>query len=675
MGLDTADTFYDTTLDPVALQGFVQEMEQRGFRREGTHEWTGPTLASLRPFSDAYEMTIIVDEGWPYFPPGVRVEGTDSWHANLDSVCLWQAGDNTRGWVTLDGIYERIDEWVEDAHADFTRHGYALDPHLYYRSRSGLSALIDVDQHIGAQPSDGQTGNLKWTSLLRGILDIYPGPFRATDDLPHGIQNRNEVIGRWFFRDETIPPPKDIDQSKQALTENQADRFERDIRRVSTRVGLFILFWTVPGGIAPLMLLVVKSDGGLLSESLDPIPKGSEARLMRSGPDAAALRSQTVLIVGAGAIGSHAAQLLARSGVGKLVLVDQDRLWPANIIRHAVHADTEPGIPKVEVMARDIGQYGWTTVDTHIATVRNPLRMKELMVNVDLALDATGDGAFAEFMARVAAESDTPFVTVALYRGGALARVRRQAKDDRPIGMRLGHAYYPEITPAPDVIEHLGLETGCAAPVNNSPPIAVVRAAAMASDVCVDQLTGRYVYMDEVIDVYAGTDPPFDRMGIIRHEELPVVVRITESAQSAMRTASLEAGPNETGGVLIGVHVDGHPYITEAIRVDAQDPTPSRFIVEAGRTREVVEDAAATDSRLGYLGEWHNHPTDQGPSSTDRTTMRLLGLDDDTGTPILVVVRPTEGSAPRLDTYVTRAGQLVTVDTETVGGLPDLEDK
>lgn len=60
--------------------------------------------------------------------------------------------------------------------------------------------------------------------------------------------------------------------------------------------------------------------------------------------------NSTVMIVGVGGVGSYAAEALARSGVGKLILVDKDEIDITNINRqlHALHSTI--GLQKVDVM-------------------------------------------------------------------------------------------------------------------------------------------------------------------------------------------------------------------------------------------------------------------------------------------------------------------------------------
>lgn len=66
------------------------------------------------------------------------------------------------------------------------------------------------------------------------------------------------------------------------------------------------------------------------------------------------LKSSTVAIFGIGGVGSFTAEALARSGVGKLILVDDDTICLTNINRQ-IHATTKTvGKDKVEVMKQRI---------------------------------------------------------------------------------------------------------------------------------------------------------------------------------------------------------------------------------------------------------------------------------------------------------------------------------
>ncbi|MDA8425279.1 MAG: tRNA threonylcarbamoyladenosine dehydratase [Treponema sp.] len=73
------------------------------------------------------------------------------------------------------------------------------------------------------------------------------------------------------------------------------------------------------------------------------------------GPEALArLAAARVAVVGLGGVGSFAAEALARSGVGSLVLVDYDRIEPSNLNRQLLALRSTIGRLKVEVMKERI---------------------------------------------------------------------------------------------------------------------------------------------------------------------------------------------------------------------------------------------------------------------------------------------------------------------------------
>ena len=69
------------------------------------------------------------------------------------------------------------------------------------------------------------------------------------------------------------------------------------------------------------------------------------------------LRKANVLVVGLGGVGAYAAEMIARAGVGKMVVAHAHAVWPANINRQLVALHSTVGRPKADVLAerlRDI---------------------------------------------------------------------------------------------------------------------------------------------------------------------------------------------------------------------------------------------------------------------------------------------------------------------------------
>jgi len=66
------------------------------------------------------------------------------------------------------------------------------------------------------------------------------------------------------------------------------------------------------------------------------------------------LRNSSAAVFGVGGVGSFAAEALARSGVGRLILIDNDIVCETNINRQVHALGSTVGMPKVEVMKNRI---------------------------------------------------------------------------------------------------------------------------------------------------------------------------------------------------------------------------------------------------------------------------------------------------------------------------------
>lgn len=103
------------------------------------------------------------------------------------------------------------------------------------------------------------------------------------------------------------------------------------------------------------------------------------------------IEEKTVLIIGAGALGSSSSEMLARAGVKKLILVDRDYVEPSNLQRQMLYSEmhSEQKIPKVVGAKERLREVRSNLeIETHIAHCDAGL-LESLVPEADLILDGT----------------------------------------------------------------------------------------------------------------------------------------------------------------------------------------------------------------------------------------------------------------------------------------------
>src|ERR1700733_4071541 len=103
------------------------------------------------------------------------------------------------------------------------------------------------------------------------------------------------------------------------------------------------------------------------------------------------LSESRVVIVGCGATGSALASLLARSGVGKLRIIDRDFVEPSNLQRQTLFDENDAGesVPKAIAAARQIARFNsQIVVEPQVADL-TPANADSLLGGCELLLDGT----------------------------------------------------------------------------------------------------------------------------------------------------------------------------------------------------------------------------------------------------------------------------------------------
>ncbi len=104
-----------------------------------------------------------------------------------------------------------------------------------------------------------------------------------------------------------------------------------------------------------------------------------------------ALLSSSTVVVGVGALGSHAAELLVRSGLGRVRLIDPDEVELSNLQRQALfdEDDVRENRKKAVAAARKLRSINSTVEVEPIVARMEPSNAVALLEGFDLVLDCT----------------------------------------------------------------------------------------------------------------------------------------------------------------------------------------------------------------------------------------------------------------------------------------------
>ncbi|MDY4942703.1 MAG: HesA/MoeB/ThiF family protein [Candidatus Limisoma sp.] len=121
------------------------------------------------------------------------------------------------------------------------------------------------------------------------------------------------------------------------------------------------------------------------------------------------LQRGSVLIVGAGGLGCPVAIYLAAAGVGRIGIIDFDKVDTSNLQRQIAYTEAEVGEPKVEMLSRRLRAMN-SALQVDAIARRFDADMAELVDNYDVIIDASDNLATKYFCNDVCVEHRRPLV-------------------------------------------------------------------------------------------------------------------------------------------------------------------------------------------------------------------------------------------------------------------------
>ena len=134
------------------------------------------------------------------------------------------------------------------------------------------------------------------------------------------------------------------------------------------------------------------------------------------GAGQVALAGKHLVLVGLGGIGSPALQYLAGAGIGKLTLVDDDRVDASNLQRQTLYNERDVGHGKAVIAKRWVTGFD-AALDVTISDRRITRdNAHELVVDADLILDGTDNFATRLAVADACVAERVPLLSAAVGR-------------------------------------------------------------------------------------------------------------------------------------------------------------------------------------------------------------------------------------------------------------------
>jgi adenylyltransferase/sulfurtransferase len=142
------------------------------------------------------------------------------------------------------------------------------------------------------------------------------------------------------------------------------------------------------------------------------------------------LRASRAVIVGCGAIGAAAANLLVRAGVGHLRIVDRDFVEPSNLQRQTLfeEADAREALPKAVAAERRLRAINSDVSVEGIVGDLNASNAEELLAGTSLILDGTDNFETRFLMNDYSVKSQTPWIYAAAVSSHGLTMTIRPGK-------------------------------------------------------------------------------------------------------------------------------------------------------------------------------------------------------------------------------------------------------
>lgn len=126
------------------------------------------------------------------------------------------------------------------------------------------------------------------------------------------------------------------------------------------------------------------------------------------------LAAAHVLVVGAGGLAAPVLQYLVGAGVGRITLMDGDRVSLSNLHRQTLFRVTDIGHPKAQVAARHMADLNPDCAISAVSEPLDPLNAPLHVATADLVLDCADSFAASYILSDVCLSQGTPLISASI---------------------------------------------------------------------------------------------------------------------------------------------------------------------------------------------------------------------------------------------------------------------
>jgi molybdopterin/thiamine biosynthesis adenylyltransferase/ubiquitin-protein ligase len=444
-------------------------------------EWAldnGITLkAQIKAHGHLYEVKLIYPAFFPSTPPTVKPLGDEVRWSNHQysngALCLEWGPDNWHSSITgaqvLESAYRLIH--TENPLGNPEQKGSAPSRHFLTEGQNLRNKIIRLYAEadfldVLSALHEIDVANIKFaivfenkTMILHVVeLEKSGGAVWVNSTLPNKLKPAEDHIGL------VLKTKLPLEKIKEIRTVNDVEELY-DVSSVKPLSDVKLII-VLDEENKPHVLFSFKSD-----EELFTIPlifaKKQEQRL----PDyLRSLEDKKIGIVGLGSLGSKVALSLARMGVAKFYLVDDDIFLPGNIVRHTLDWKSV-ATHKVDAIENQL-KYIASSIEVEVAktnvagqeatTTLNAVLSK--LGNCDLIIDATANARVFNFLSAASITYEKPMVWGEVFAGGIGGLIARSRPNTDPDPQTMRSAFYEITQQTPEfefaTVEPYGIEDG-----------------------------------------------------------------------------------------------------------------------------------------------------------------------------------------------------------------------